>query len=542
MKSNRKFQLAFKIILVLFFIYAGAYIFLSSFVVGGERYFVLNDDAMISMRYAHNLARGEGLVWNPGELVEGISNPLWTFYMAFWHLLPISASKMSLPIQITGLLLLTANLFFVRKIALYVTKNEWITLGAVFLTAFYEPLIRWSLLGMEVSALVLILNIALWQTLQASENGEFDQRPYILLGLSTFIRIEMAVPLLLLLMINLYFDESHRRKHITFGITMLIASIGLQSLLRFMYFGEWLPNTYYLKITGIPLFVRIGNGLTSLLSLVWNTGWLLALLPFSILLFRRDRVTFTLSLIFLAQLAYSVYVGGDAWEHKGGANRYISIVMPLFFILLAYSAHRILEMLIADVNGKWLSAEKIRHGLLIAFVLLTLMQVNSTLSNNLSISCCPPRISQITSSGFRSNINFAESHEDYVRTSLALMSFTTPEASIAIVAAGTIPYFTDLPAIDLLGKSDTYIARLDSQLPNGPLAQLTSYRPGHSKWDYSYSLGELQPDIVVQLWDDADQAQAFLQEYSVVEIDGLAFKVKNDSPNILWEKVTLVEQ
>lgn len=31
---------------------------------------------MISMRYAHNLAGGYGLVWNPDERVEGSSNPL----------------------------------------------------------------------------------------------------------------------------------------------------------------------------------------------------------------------------------------------------------------------------------------------------------------------------------------------------------------------------------------------------------------------------------------------------------------------------------
>ncbi|MBU1880572.1 hypothetical protein KKA08_00960, partial [bacterium] len=39
--------------------------------IGGERYWWLGDDAMISMRYAHNLANGDGLVWNAGEYIEG---------------------------------------------------------------------------------------------------------------------------------------------------------------------------------------------------------------------------------------------------------------------------------------------------------------------------------------------------------------------------------------------------------------------------------------------------------------------------------------
>src|SRR6187401_920414 len=33
-----------------------------------------NDDALISLRYAQNLLHGNGLVWNPGERVEGYTN------------------------------------------------------------------------------------------------------------------------------------------------------------------------------------------------------------------------------------------------------------------------------------------------------------------------------------------------------------------------------------------------------------------------------------------------------------------------------------
>ena len=40
------------------------------------------DDAFISFRYAENLVRGFGLVFNPGERVEGYSNFLWTMWCA----------------------------------------------------------------------------------------------------------------------------------------------------------------------------------------------------------------------------------------------------------------------------------------------------------------------------------------------------------------------------------------------------------------------------------------------------------------------------
>src|SRR5258708_912231 len=44
--------------------------------IGGLRHWVLHDDFMIAQRYARNLAQGHGLVFNPGERVEGFSNPL----------------------------------------------------------------------------------------------------------------------------------------------------------------------------------------------------------------------------------------------------------------------------------------------------------------------------------------------------------------------------------------------------------------------------------------------------------------------------------
>ena len=40
------------------------------------------DDAYIGLRYARNLSVGEGLVFNPGERVEGYTNFLWVIILA----------------------------------------------------------------------------------------------------------------------------------------------------------------------------------------------------------------------------------------------------------------------------------------------------------------------------------------------------------------------------------------------------------------------------------------------------------------------------
>ena len=46
--------------------------------------------------------------------------------------------------------------------------------------------------------------------------------------------------------------------------------------------------------------------------------------------------------------------------------------------------------------------------------------------------------------------------------------------------------------LDLLGKNDTFIA---TSTPHG------DFFPGHNKWDYNYSIGELQPDVIFQTFD-----------------------------------------
>src|SRR5512145_3515033 len=106
----------FTLLVLGFLYYAWKYIGATSFIIDGTRYYVLFDDAMISMRYAYNLAHGNGLVWNPGERVEGITNPLWTGIMALIHFLPVGLNQTGLYIQILGASLLTLNLFLVKKL------------------------------------------------------------------------------------------------------------------------------------------------------------------------------------------------------------------------------------------------------------------------------------------------------------------------------------------------------------------------------------------------------------------------------------------
>jgi hypothetical protein len=528
------------------------------------------------MRYARNLANGAGLVWNPGgERIEGYTNPLWVVFMALFHLFPIPASKMSLSIQASGAIFLIANLFFVQKIAERLSDSWMVGLLAVILTAFYLPLNNWGLQGMEVSILTLITGVAVWLSLQVLRTRRFSPWLFVLLGISTLIRIDMTVPYLVILVFLLIAVPEQRKPNLVWGLGLLAAFLLFQTLFRLWYYGDLLPNTYYLKMTGSPLLLRIGRGLFVLGQFILSFNWILFGLPLAILIFRRDGAILLPFLLILGQLAYSVYVGGDAWEHRGGSNRYISIGMPAFFILFVYTADLIRKAIRSKFNSHFVIARSGLRDEAISRTARTRLLRQRTPRNDTIKRISGSKFqgersiaNLLTQVGFAAfllasmiNFNFEENfrslerwallrqptfiegNKEYVQISLALEKITTTDAKIAVVSAGAIPYFTDRHAIDLLGKSDAKIAHLNARRTGG-LFNLGNFRPGHMKWDYDYSIGELKPDVVVQLWGDTEEAQGYLDKYYVVggaEGD-IPFNLRRGSENVLWERVQLVSE
>jgi arabinofuranosyltransferase len=485
---------------------------------------------MISMRYARNLAHGYGLVWNPGgERVEGYTNPLWVVYMSIFHLFPIPASKISLFIQISGAIFLIANLFFVKKIAERLSGSSIVAILAVILTAFYSPLNNWGLQGMEVSVLTLMTSTSLWIALENLRLNRFTPWLYLLLGVSTLIRTDMAVPFIVILGVLAIADRQHRRQNLIWGVGMLAAFLAGQTLFRLVYYSYPLPNTYYLKLGGYPFYKRVAHGLYVLSQFIWEFNWVLFLLPLSILLFRRDFLIYLLFLVFLGQIAYSVYVGGDAWEHRGGSNRYFSIVMPVFFILFTYAANLIRRTFVEKIRHISRLAQPAANLGLALFVLAGMVNFNFFL-NTKSLERWILLRQPI----------FIEGNKEYVSIARDINKTTSPNASIAVVAAGAIPYFTDRYSLDLLGKNDVFIAH-ENVHGGGGLASVKNFRPGHMKWDYDYSIGKLKPDVVVQLWGNTEEAKAYINKYYKIggAGDGLDFSYRAGSPNVLWDKVIL---
>jgi arabinofuranosyltransferase len=523
---------AFLILIAAFVGYSCLFIYRTSFVVNGERYFSLFDDAMISMRYARNLAHGYGLVWNPGgERVEGFTNPLWVLYMAVIHLLPLPPSKTSAVVQATAAVLLAVNLVFVRAIALEATgRSEPIALGAAALTASYLPLNNWGLQGMEVSALVLMVSGCLWLGLRSMRDGRFRRAPYLLLGASTLIRADMVVPLGALAVFFAVTDARHRRRHIGWTVAALLVFIGLQTALRLWYFGDVLPNTYYLKLTGYPLIWRIARGAVVTARFVWTFNVVLFAAPL-VLLGRRNLRAGLLLWMFAAQLAYSVYVGGDAWEYWGGSNRYIAIAMPLFFVALSWSLFVGGAALVHGSGGEAARpASRANAWVFALLIAISIFSANSIHGAGAWAEVLLVRPPLHAGSGDENN--------QEVEEALALRAITTEDATIAVTRAGTIPYFADRPSIDELGKSDRHLAHELSRVPPGWRGFL-EFRPGHSKFDYRYSVDLLAPDVIVQLWDHREEVAPYLRRsYTALSITGTCVYARTASPHVRWERVS----
>ncbi len=529
MISPKRTRAIFALIVIAYCLYAVAFIVRTSadvepasYIPEGKRYFVLFDDAMISMRYARNLADGHGLVWNPGgERVEGFTNPAWVGYMAIFHGLGIDESKTSLAIQLSALVFLAANLFVVKRIADRLTGRPLVGLGAALFTAFYLPLNTWSLQGTEVSVLTLIVSLAAWWTLRDLDAGRFPVAPYLLLGASTLIRLDMAAPFLAVWSFLFFADRARRWRHAAAGPLILAAFVAPQMIARRWYYGDWLPNTYYLKMEGYPLIKRVTQGLEVSGRFFARSG----ILPFGVFIFRRDRGARLLAWLFVTQVVYNIYVGGDAWEHYGGANRYLSIAMPLFFVLLWILLDALAARLIAARDPALATSPRAVWtglGVFVVFLFITFNYTYGTgaLKEWLLIE---PSL-------------YAAGNGDKVRGALLLEAITTPDARTALAGAGIIPYFAEnRPFVDLLGKNDKVIGRMAMDQTIIP-----EFKPGHMKWDYAYSIGELRPDVVLELWVREQDAAPYLDE----AYQPVWFPPKNgnvwllrDSPNILWERL-----
>lgn len=516
----------------------------SGFRVEERRYFSLFDDAMVSMRYARNLAEGHGLVWNSGETVEGYSNFLWTLWMAVLHLTPVSEANTSLLVMLSGVATLVGTLLLVRAItALLAPGARWPVFAAVALTAFYYPLAFWTLRGMEVGLVTLFVYASVLFALRLQRS--VDWRDLILLGGAlagaVLTRDDALLPSLVVLgYLVLTVEPTHRLRAVGVAGGALFAALAGHELFRLLYYGDLLPNPYYLKLGGIAIGTRLERGMAALTKSGLAQLYGPVILSALALLLRRDPIrggSRLLALIFLSQCVYSVYVGGDAWELSGFTNRFLTLGIPALMILSVLGLHalttatpaRLRALLLPGVVvfaaviignaamafstplSRWVAAVLSEPvgveswagaGLASGFAFACLIAIYALARPPTSRAAPAAAVLTVMAALFvattgrplaswaeRNVWNFAFD-QTMVRYGLLLAETTSPDASIAVIWAGAPPYFFgDRHAVDLFGRSDRAIAREPPR---------TRFVPGHMKWDFGYSLGRYRPDVLAQ--------------------------------------------
>ena len=283
----------------------------------------ITDDAFISFRYVRNLLEGHGLVFNPGEYVEGYTNFLWVLELAaIWGLLgirPEDAAQWLSVIYTAGTIVVM--LWWVARMP--ALRHRW--------------LVAWMALGLVCSS----ATFAVWTSGGGLETRQFTFFTLVavaclaVFGANRWGLLAASLSLaaaaltrpegLLLAVCCVGWYAVHQLvtvRRVDWRQVLALAGpfavmIGGHFLARFRYYGEWLPNTYYAKHVG-PWYE---SGFRYLWAAAIETG-LYLLLPLAYMALRsqwRERRDGLYALVLLGigtHIAYVLEIGGDFFEYR----------------------------------------------------------------------------------------------------------------------------------------------------------------------------------------------------------------------------------
>jgi len=523
--SRRRFSVFLLLGLVAAYcIWAGVFIrrsYVPLYSGGGT--FCLGDDAMISLRYAQNLVRGHGLVWNPGERVEGYTNPLMVLVMALaLALLPTSPAIFA--IQLFGLLLVVMSAFLARGIYLALAGrsrvSETISLVVAAAVLAYYPLSFWALTGMETGLATVLLLAAVAMALPGPQ-GKDGRRAWalgVVLALLYLTRPDTLLYAALLLYLQWMVHGRRPAGAVWRPALVLAMVVAGHFAFRLLYYGEILPNTAVLRLQGFPLGFRLlgGIGYSRPLLQVLPVPVLLALL--SCLQHRDDRRLIML-LIFAVSLAYQIYVGGDPRPYQ----RFVTPAVPLLLVLAADGAVSTTAWLLSLIRLR----ARVREVFSVAIAFLLLVRIAWQLNYRF--------LPEVTFAMYPYEI-VANRH--HVNTAIAIREFTRPTATVGVIWAGVIPFFSERKAVDFLGKNDKRIARLPPDLSGSVSRDGMWSVPAHNKYDLIYPILRLRPTYIQNTrWGRQNLSGWASNHYVRVNFLRYSLLFLRDSPDVLWDRI-----
>ncbi len=436
------------------------------------------DDSFISFRYAHNLSRGYGLVFNPGERVEGYTNFLWTVLMAGAIALGADVIVVS---KVAAVLAGIATMGLVFQMGRQELGSPYAGVLAAAMLGVTTGFARLAVSGFEMLLYGMLVALGVYLYLRSLKTGELPFTAGAALALAAMTRPEGVlvfgvVTLHCIAMLVLRPGPLKGRIALLGG---WLAGFGLLYIpyfaWRYTYYGYLLPNTFYTKVGefGLSPIMRGVLYLRDVLLLTNPQGVLCLILG----LFwcgRRSTQTLLYGLVGL-YLSYLVIVGGDVQRIFG--TRFLIPLWPFIYTL--------------GVGGALGLARRLEQrrqrllwtGLVGAFVCIFVVW-----------------------SGFERRGYFSAYGGEWLLLGQWLAVEARPDDTLAVDAAGIIPYYSDLYTIDMFGLNDLHIAHLD--IPIGPgLA-------GHEKFDAAYVLARRPTYIATWLSQDGHPRQAGLPAFA----------------------------
>jgi hypothetical protein len=231
-------------------------------------------------------------------------------------------------------------------------------------------------------------------------------------------------------------------------------------------------------------------------------------------------------------IAYQIYVGGDPWRYW----RMVAPFMPLLLILISTSTVNIIDALMKTsvyrqlFDGKSIIfKERFLPFSSVVILLIVMYHLNQPFLREALLLEDPYQVKNNSN-----NVNMA----------IVLNDITTDDATVGVFWAGTIPYYTDLKAIDFLGKSDSKIASLSPDLSGAVASNGMTSLPGHNKYDLEYSIKELQPTYVQGFrWGEEYLEDTKYNNYTKVRYkDSVSLYLLSGSSYVLWEKVEKISK
>jgi len=455
-----------------------------------------HDDAFISLRYALNWQNGHGIVWNPGEYIEGYTNFLWVISSALLSSLP--GVTLVIATKVMGCAACLGTLIFMGRYK----GGKYIYASLLLATNGCYAL--WSTGGLASSAFASLGGICTILALEYSPEKKSVRRLGLLLASLSMLRPEgLLFFVLIFLYVMCVVKDRKGAKTIAKAFILVYAPYYLW---RYVYYGySLLPNTYYAK-SGFDI-INLKSGLRYLQHFLEAFGFPLAVFIFvtNIRKFIRNNIlTFS---ILAAYLLHVIHVGGD---HMPG-YRFMVHVMPVMYIFVAEGFQNL------EINKK--QRKTLKLFILILNIAASLgitsmsLHIKGNFISNKKLLSLEDRNTRRTRILYDELTMFEDPASFYGSIYGRYMAENWPKNSlVALNTAGSTPFYSGLRSIDMLGLSDGVIAK-------GPMPKRRlkwQYIPGHVRGNGSYVLSR-KPDYIIAGSAMGSSSAWFLSDLELLE-------------------------